>query len=82
MGRLKLQPHRPRLRTFLLLVGATLAGSLASGCARIPPYQRGRLAHPTMLLADSTSPGEAHVYAIQEGSMGGASAAEGGCGCN
>jgi hypothetical protein len=35
-----------------------------------------------MLLTDSAGPGESHVYAIQEGAVGGASAAEGGCGCN
>lgn len=52
------------------------------GCARLQPYQRGRLAHPTMLLTDNMSPGAAHVYAIQEGAVGGASATEGGCGCN
>ncbi len=65
----------------LILVVVAL-GSLAAGCARIPPYQRGRLAHPTMLLTESAGPGESHVYAIHEGATGGASAAEGGCGCN
>jgi hypothetical protein len=52
------------------------------GCARLKPYQRGRLAHPTMLLGETAGPGEAHVYAIQEGAVGGGSAVEGGCGCN
>jgi len=54
----------------------------AIGCARLKPYQRGRLAHPTMLLGETAGPGEAHVYAIQEGAVGGGSAVEGGCGCN
>jgi hypothetical protein len=53
-----------------------------SGCARVPAYQRGRLAHPTMLLVDFAGPAESHVYAIQEGAIGGGSGAEGGCGCN
>jgi hypothetical protein len=56
--------------------------SVASGCAQLRPWERGRLAHPTMLLSDQGRPVEAHVYAIQEGAVGGGSAAEGGCGCN
>jgi hypothetical protein len=56
--------------------------SVASGCARLKPYERGRLAHPTMLLGDTARPGAAHVYAIGEGAVGGGSGAEGGCGCN
>jgi hypothetical protein len=62
---------------------AIVAGALTSvGCARLKPYQRGRLAHPTMLLGETAGPGESHVYAIQEGAVGGGSAVEGGCGCN
>jgi hypothetical protein len=53
-----------------------------AGCAHVPPYRRGRLAHPTMLLGDFAGPGEAHIYAIQEGAVGGGAGAEGGCGCN
>jgi hypothetical protein len=71
-------------RTFrsALLLGA-LALSLASGaCARVPPHQRGRLAHPTMLLRELAGAAEAHVYAIHEGAVGGGTGAEGGCGCN
>jgi hypothetical protein len=55
---------------------------LLAGCARLAPWERGRLAHSTMLLTDRARVGEAHVYAIQEGAVGGGSAAEGGCGCN
>jgi hypothetical protein len=65
-----------------LAVLAACGAVAASGCARLRPWERGRLAHPTMLLTDQARPGEAHVYAIQEGAIGGASAAEGGCGCN
>ncbi len=65
------------------LVAALLGlAVVAGGCARVAPHQRERLAHPTMLLGDPASPGEAHVYAIQEGAVGGASGVEGGCGCN
>jgi hypothetical protein len=60
----------------LIWLGAT------AGCVRLAPYQRGRLAHPTMLLQEMSGPGEAHVYAIQEGAVGGGSGVEGGCGCN
>jgi hypothetical protein len=59
---------------------AVLSGGL--GCAQLKPYERGRLAHSTMLLSDTARPGAAHVYAIQEGAVGGGSGAEGGCGCN
>ena len=65
-----------------VLLALALAGAAVSGCARLAPYQRGRLAHPTMLLQELATPGEAHVYAIQEGAVGGGSAVEGGCGCN
>ena len=59
-----------------------LAVTATAACVHVAPYQRGRLAHPTMLLVDQATPGAAHVYAIQEGATGGASAVEGGCGCN
>jgi hypothetical protein len=55
---------------------------LVSGCAEVKPYERGRLAHPTMLLGDMARPGAAHVYAIREGAVGGETGAQGGCGCN
>lgn len=62
---------------------ALLAGCCGTfGCVRVPPYQRGLLAHPTMLLTSQSGPAEEHVYAIQEGAIGGGSGAEGGCGCN
>jgi hypothetical protein len=64
-----------------LLLGLA-AAALSGACARVAPYQRGKLAHPTMLLGDLAGPGEAHVYAIHEGAVGGASVVEGGCGCN
>jgi hypothetical protein len=64
------------------LLFASLLFGIGSGCARVPPYQRGVLAHPTMLLVSPAGPAESHVYAIQEGASGGGSGAEGGCGCN
>ena len=53
-----------------------------AGCASLKPYERGKLAHPTMLLGDLSRAGPAHVYAIHEGAVGGDSGAKGGCGCN
>ena len=69
------------VRSAILILGGTLALA-GSGCAEVKPYQREKLAHPTMLLVDRMSPGAAHTYAIQEGASGGSSAVEGGCGCN
>ena len=70
-----------KTRRFLILL-ALAAALPAAGCARLRPWERGKLAHPTMLLSDLTRPGEAHVQAIQEGAVGGATSVEGGCGCN
>ena len=65
-------------RCFLLLFVLVTSGA----CASVKPYERGKLAHPTMLLGDMSRAGAAHVYAIQEGAVGGDSGAKGGCGCN
>jgi hypothetical protein len=54
---------------------------LLSGCTHVAPYQRGKLAHPTM-TADDQGPAASHVLAVQEGATGGGSLAESGCGCN
>jgi len=64
---------------FALLLATT---ALSAGCTHVRPWERGKLAHPTMLLGDQTRPGEAHVYAIHEGAVGGSTSVEGGCGCN
>ena len=52
------------------------------GCAHVAPYQRAKLASPTMSTRNLSEPAEAHMHAIHEGATGGTSAAEGGCGCN
>jgi hypothetical protein len=72
--------HRGAITLVVLL--ALGASSLLGGCARLKPWERGKLAHATMLLGDEARPGEAHVYAIHEGAVGGAATVEGGCGCN
>jgi hypothetical protein len=62
-----------------LLLAAVVLG--AGACRHVAPYQRARLAHPTMVDGFS-SVGAAHMTAIHEGAMGGGSAGEAGCGCN
>jgi hypothetical protein len=65
----------------LLLAACAACISLIAGCARVAPYQRGKLAHPTMTMADH-GPAEAHLLAVHEGATGGGALAESGCGCN
>lgn len=59
-----------------------LCAVLVGACTHVAPYERGRLAHPTMTESTGTSPGEEHVRAVQEGAVGGSFEASGGCGCN
>jgi hypothetical protein len=61
---------------------AAIAVLAMSGCARVAPYERGLLAHPTMPPNDVTSAVDEHVRAVSEGAQGGLGAAGGGCGCN
>lgn len=68
-------------RKALLAVIALLALT-TSACSNVAAYQRGKLAHFTMRPSDASSVAQAHVYAIQEGAMGGAVGAVSGCGCN
>jgi hypothetical protein len=70
----------PLLRFLPLAVLTALF--LATGCAGVAPYERGRLAHPTMTTSDLAGAGESHVRAVQEGAAGGGFEAGGGCGCN
>jgi hypothetical protein len=61
-----------------------LAGGLAvvTGCRHVAPYERAKLAHPTMGTAEATGVAEDHMYAVHEGATGGGASAESGCGCN
>lgn len=58
-----------------------LLGMLA-GCRHVQPWERTKLAHPTMTTAGFAGPAEEHMYSVQEGAVGGGAAAESGCGCN
>ena len=53
-----------------------------SGCSTVAPYERAKLAHPTMAANEMSGPGEEHLHAITEGAIGGATGAGSGCGCN
>lgn len=76
-----------RLRTPSLIVGLVrsvcLFGVLASmGCTHVKPYERSKLAHPTMVTDDLAGPAEQHMRSVQEGAAGGGGGGESGCGCN
>ena len=70
-----------RVRSIAVCLIAAALGVL-TGCTHVKPYQRGKLAHPTMSGASFGGPAEEHVYSVQEGAVGGGSSAESGCGCN
>jgi hypothetical protein len=63
-------------------LAALLVALAAPGCSRVAPYQRGRLALPTMQVGEMARPAEAHVNAVHEGATGGTIGASSGCGCN
>ncbi len=65
----------------MLVVLAVLMAGILGACQHVSPYQRARLAHPSM-TEDFSSPGAGHMTAIHEGSVGGGGAGEAGCGCN
>jgi hypothetical protein len=64
-----------------LLVLAVLSLSLAA-CTHVHPWERGKLAHPTMVGPNLPGVAEEHLYSTQEGATGGGASAESGCGCN
>lgn len=67
-----------------LVTSVTLVVALVAttGCTPVAPYERGKLAHPTMAASDMTGFGEAHLRAISEGATGGSGGTGSGCGCN
>lgn len=64
----------------ILLVAVVTA--LTTACTHVAPYERGKLAHPSMTDEIGDGPAAEHVYAVHEGAVGGGSVAESGCGCN
>jgi len=67
---------------WLLLAVLMLVGVPLTGCQRVAPYQRGRLAHPTMSEDYTSCRGREHVHAVHEGALGGSANPASGCGCN
>jgi len=67
-----------------VMIPAVLLGLLAfaSGCTAVAPYERGKLAHPTMSAGSLSTMGEEHLRAISEGATGGSGGTGSGCGCN
>jgi len=74
-------PERLMMRGSRACACALALSLLMAGCTHVAPYQRGRLAHPTMTQA-TESAAAGHLHAVQEGAAGGGSVAESGCGCN
>ncbi len=67
----------------LAIVGAVASMSAATtGCTAVAPYERGKLAHPTMAAGGLSTMGEEHLHAISEGATGGSGGTGSGCGCN
>ena len=59
-----------------------VAFASASGCAHVAPYEREKLADPSMTSTDLSGAAEAHVRSVHEGATGGGALGESGCGCN
>jgi hypothetical protein len=68
--------------SILLMCALASALALQVGCATVAPYERGTLAHPTMVPEDISTGLDEHVRAVSEGAAGGLGGGGGGCGCN
>ena len=67
---------------FATLLFSGFCGVGLFGCTHVAAYERERLAHESMTTSDLARSSEEHVRAVQEGAVGGGTAAGGGCGCN
>ena len=67
----------------LVVILATAAALAAGGCATVQPWQRGRLADPSMVFdADASQAAYmTHWQEAREASSGGYGLQSGGCGC-
>lgn len=68
---------RPMTRLVCLIAALWLGG-----CANVAPWQRTRLAHPTMNESDGASASRQHLHEVREGAQGGDGSVSMGCGCN
>jgi hypothetical protein len=73
----------PTIRRSSILVTGLFISLLLCGCATVQPWQRGRLAHPSMTFdADASQIAYmTHWQEAREGSAGGYGVQSGGCGC-
>jgi hypothetical protein len=71
-----------RIPRAIVATAAPLLVAALGACTPVMPYQRARLAHPSMSANRLSGPGASHMQAVQEGATGGAIGAESGCGCN
>lgn len=74
--------RRPWFASHVVALCVIVAAPALTGCTHVLPYQRSKLAHPTMTSEDIAGPAEAHMRSVQEGATGGSASAESGCGCN
>ena len=70
------------VRSLAVLACVSALSAVATGCASVAPYERGKLAHPTMTAGALSTMGEEHLHAISEGATGGSGGTGSGCGCN
>ena len=70
------------LRHCMALVALVVVSTSLAACTHVRPWERGKLAHPTMVGPNLPGVAEEHVYSVQEGATGGGASAESGCGCN
>lgn len=65
-------------------LGVALVALCAASCARVMPYERGKLAERCMRVErDETAVSmEQHVHEYREGATGAMGTTGGGCGCN
>ena len=73
---------RPMAARSFTLCSLLFLALCSMACSHVAPYERGKLAHPTMTAGDLAGFGESHVRAITEGAKGGNGGAGSGCGCN
>lgn len=64
------------------LLAAFLMAAACVACEHVQPWQRTKLAHPTMATDSFVGVAAAHMQTVHEGAVGGGAAAESGCGCN
>jgi hypothetical protein len=56
--------------------------AVIGGCSHVAPYERSKLAHPTMRPVDEVTAGEGHVREVTEGGVDANVGSGSGCGCN